>query len=276
MRAMPWLWLVRSPQSFNGISWRRHVSVAVYGARLLTGSGLKKSSDHNTIGPSAPTDPSKNLRYARSLLNRIAQSHELIHSLICLHIVLAFKTIHRRGANRALHCLALIQHRELDDHPIEVVAEYFTSLQRHRKFSNREGLCRVGRSCAGCGTARSESDALEVSDCLDVIWLIQFSRGLFEASVSDANNLRKCSTLRSAIVLSLRHPFSNALPQKRTGSSRRKGIYAFLPPLRPRGPKPKSPVGSFLRRLVAERSSPYMISERASARIWGPKCWPLP
>jgi hypothetical protein len=35
-----------------------------------------------------------------SLLNRIAQPHKLIYSLICPHIMLAFKIVHRRGADR--------------------------------------------------------------------------------------------------------------------------------------------------------------------------------
>jgi hypothetical protein len=63
-----------------------------------------------------------------SLLNRIAQPHKLIYSLICPHIRLAFKIFHRRGADRTPHCLALIKHREINNHPIEVVAKYFTSL----------------------------------------------------------------------------------------------------------------------------------------------------
>jgi len=63
-----------------------------------------------------------------SLLNRIAQPHKLIYSLICPHIMLAFKIVHRCGADRTPHSLALIKHREINDHPIEVVAQYFTSL----------------------------------------------------------------------------------------------------------------------------------------------------
>jgi hypothetical protein len=35
-----------------------------------------------------------------SLLNRIAQPQKLIYSLICLHLMLAFKIVHRRGADR--------------------------------------------------------------------------------------------------------------------------------------------------------------------------------
>ena len=57
-----------------------------------------------------------------SLFNRIAQPHKPIYSLICLHITRAFKIVHRRGADRTPHCLALIKHREINDHPIEVVA----------------------------------------------------------------------------------------------------------------------------------------------------------
>src|SRR6516162_6284020 len=70
-----------------------------------------------------------------SLLNRIAQPQKLIYSLICLHLMLAFKIVHRRGADRTSHCLDLIKHREINDHPIEVVAQYFASLQRHCKSS---------------------------------------------------------------------------------------------------------------------------------------------
>jgi hypothetical protein len=51
-----------------------------------------------------------------------------VNSLISLHIMLAFKIVHRRGADRTPHCLALIKHREINDHRIEVVAQYFTSL----------------------------------------------------------------------------------------------------------------------------------------------------
>jgi hypothetical protein len=53
--------------------------------------------------------------------------------------MLAFKIVHRRGADRTPHCLVLIKHREINDHPIEVVAQYFTSLQRHCKSSVLKG-----------------------------------------------------------------------------------------------------------------------------------------
>jgi hypothetical protein len=44
-----------------------------------------------------------------------------------LHITLVFKTVPRRGADRTPHCFALIKHRELNDHPIEVVVYSSTS-----------------------------------------------------------------------------------------------------------------------------------------------------
>src|SRR5262245_21095764 len=91
-----------------------------------------------------------------TLLNRIAQSHKLIYSLICLHIMLAFKIVHRRGADRAPHYVALIKHREINDHPIEVVAQHFTSLQRHCNSPLLQGpdtsvrRSFLGSSRAGC------------------------------------------------------------------------------------------------------------------------------
>jgi hypothetical protein len=82
------------------------------------------SQHHRSFSPDWPFE-----EFTRcSLLNRLAQPHKLIYSLICLHIMLAFKIVHRRGADRTAHRLALIKHREINDHPIEVVAQYFTSL----------------------------------------------------------------------------------------------------------------------------------------------------
>jgi hypothetical protein len=75
-----------------------------------------------------------------SLFNRIAQPHKLMYSLICLHITLAFKIIHRRSTDRTPNCLVLIKHREFNDHPIKVVAYYLSSLQRHGKPSALTGL----------------------------------------------------------------------------------------------------------------------------------------
>src|SRR5215813_1675232 len=80
-----------------------------------------------------------------SLLNRVAQPQKLIYSLICLHLMLAFKVVHRRGSDRTPHCLALVKHREINDHPIEVVAQYFASLQRHCESSVLNGLIMPSR-----------------------------------------------------------------------------------------------------------------------------------
>jgi hypothetical protein len=80
-----------------------------------------------------------------SLLNRVAQPQKLICSLICLHLMLAFKVVHRRGADRTPHCLAQVKYREINDHPIEVVAQYFASLQRHCKSSVLNGLIMASR-----------------------------------------------------------------------------------------------------------------------------------
>src|SRR5271156_296629 len=63
---------------------------------------------------------------------------------LCLQVTPPFKIIHCRGADRAQNYLALIEHRELNGHPIEVVALHLASLQRHCKYSTLEGI-----HCAG-------------------------------------------------------------------------------------------------------------------------------
>jgi hypothetical protein len=73
-----------------------------------------------------------------SRFNYFAQPHKLIYALVWLHVTPTFKIVHRRGADRARNCLTLIEHRELNDHPIEVVAPHLASLQRHCKFSMLE------------------------------------------------------------------------------------------------------------------------------------------
>jgi hypothetical protein len=61
-----------------------------------------------------------------------SRRHELIYALIWLHVTPTFKIVHRRGTDRAQDCLALIEHRELQDHPIEVVTLDLASVQRPR------------------------------------------------------------------------------------------------------------------------------------------------
>jgi hypothetical protein len=69
------------------------------------------------------------------LFNYFAQSHELIYALLWLDITLTFKIVHRRGADRTLNHLVVIEHRKLNDHPIEVEAPHLASPQRHCKPS---------------------------------------------------------------------------------------------------------------------------------------------
>jgi hypothetical protein len=61
-------------------------------------------------------------------LNYFAQPHKLIYALIWPHVAPTFKIVHRRRTDRAQNYLALIEHRELDDHPIEVVTLDLASL----------------------------------------------------------------------------------------------------------------------------------------------------
>jgi hypothetical protein len=51
------------------------------------------------------------------------------------HVTFIFKIVHRGRADRTLNHLALIEHRKLNDHPIEVEALHITSPQRHCDFS---------------------------------------------------------------------------------------------------------------------------------------------
>jgi hypothetical protein len=55
-----------------------------------------------------------------------------------LYITFAFKIIHRRGADRTVNHLVLIEHRELNDHPIEVVTLHLTSPQLHCEILHTE------------------------------------------------------------------------------------------------------------------------------------------
>ena len=84
---------------------------------------LEEIVNRNTTGSLVSTGSSKNLRDARSSIASRSR-RKLIYSLICLHITLAFKIIHRRSADRTPNCLVLIKHREFNDHPVEVVASW--------------------------------------------------------------------------------------------------------------------------------------------------------
>jgi hypothetical protein len=74
------------------------------------------------------------------LLNCFAQPHKLIYALVWLHVTFTLKIVHRGGADRTVNHLVLIEHRKLNDHPIEIVALHLTSSQRHCKFSTMKEL----------------------------------------------------------------------------------------------------------------------------------------
>jgi hypothetical protein len=65
-----------------------------------------------------------------SLFNYIAQPHKLIYALIWPHATRTFNIAHRRGTDRAHNYLALIEHRELNSHPIEIMTLDLASLLR--------------------------------------------------------------------------------------------------------------------------------------------------
>src|SRR5437870_2685037 len=94
------------------------------------------SQHHGSVGPGLLFEELTRC----TLFNYFAQPHKLIYALIWLHFTPTFKIVHRRGADRAQNYIALIEHRELNDHPIEVVTLDFASLQRHCKCSMLEGF----------------------------------------------------------------------------------------------------------------------------------------
>src|SRR5689334_10720687 len=63
--------------------------------------------------------------------NDIPQPHELINALRWLHVARTFEGIHGRAADRTVDDLSVIEHCEIDDHPIEVVVPYLAALQSH-------------------------------------------------------------------------------------------------------------------------------------------------
>jgi hypothetical protein len=75
-----------------------------------------------------------------ALFNYFSQPHELIYALIWPYVTPTFKIVHRCGTDRAQNYIALIEHRELDDRPIEVVTPDLALLQRHCKCSISEGF----------------------------------------------------------------------------------------------------------------------------------------
>jgi hypothetical protein len=66
-----------------------------------------------------------------ALLDHGTQPNELVHPSIRFDARVSFEIVERRGADGARNNLALIEHSELNDHSIEVVAQNLTLLQRH-------------------------------------------------------------------------------------------------------------------------------------------------
>ena len=52
-----------------------------------------------------------------------------------LHVTFSFKIVHRCSADRTLNHLVRIEHRKLNDHPIEIEAPHVALPQRHCEFS---------------------------------------------------------------------------------------------------------------------------------------------
>src|SRR3974377_1488353 len=71
-----------------------------------------------------------------------------------LHVTFSLKIVHRRGADRTLNHLVLIEHRKLNDHPFEVKAPHLASLQRHCEFSTLIDVIVPRRSADGSLWAR--------------------------------------------------------------------------------------------------------------------------
>jgi hypothetical protein len=75
-----------------------------------------------------------------AIFDYFAQPNKLIHALIWFYAAPTFKIVHRRGTDRAQNYFTLIEHRELNDRPIEVVTPDLALLQRHCKCSISEGF----------------------------------------------------------------------------------------------------------------------------------------
>jgi hypothetical protein len=59
----------------------------------------------------------------------MAQLHKPIYPLFWLDIAPTLKIVHRRGVDRTQNHSAVIEHRELNYHAIEVVAPHLASLK---------------------------------------------------------------------------------------------------------------------------------------------------
>src|SRR5262249_26560362 len=102
-----------------------------------------------------------------------AQPHKLIYALIWLHVTFIFKIVHRRGADRTRNHMVLIEHRKLNDHPIEVETPDLASPQRHCEFSTLKefhcvtliGRCQFEEASEPFCKIVSQRSRTEVSSC---------------------------------------------------------------------------------------------------------------
>jgi hypothetical protein len=104
------------------------------------------SSQHDA---SARLDESGGELLLSALLDHGTQPNELVHPPIRFDARASFEIVERRGADGALNDLALIEHGELNNHSIEVVAQNLTLLKRHCKSSVLKGLDYAWRVTAG-------------------------------------------------------------------------------------------------------------------------------
>jgi len=74
-----------------------------------------------------------------TLLDHCSQPDELIHPAFRFDTRVTFEIVEGRGADRARYNPASIEHGELNDHSIEIVAQNLTLLQRHCKSTVMKG-----------------------------------------------------------------------------------------------------------------------------------------
>jgi hypothetical protein len=94
---------------------------------------LKISTSQNYAA--ANLDKSGRELFLSALLDHGTKPHKLLNSMICFDPRACFELVERRRANCARNNLALVDHGELNDHAIEVVAHNLSLLQGHYNSS---------------------------------------------------------------------------------------------------------------------------------------------
>jgi hypothetical protein len=90
-----------------------------------------------------------------SLFNYFAQPHKLIYALIWLHVMPTFKIVHRGGTDCAQNYFTLIEHRELNDRPIEVPGPRLAAAALRMLHSGGISMSQVDRSMSASLRSRS-------------------------------------------------------------------------------------------------------------------------